>query len=105
LLARHKFGETALPVIAAGENRIALPPGPGDAGRERVEVTIFQAGKSFGGINPGKIRQEHLTHEYTMPRRIISGPGEKEAWEIIVRPEEKARLEIGITGPVDHPVL
>lgn len=106
LLARHDVMETAgLPLLLAGKNSIRFFTNRADAGHDRVELTVIQSGKLFGGNNADAIDRKHLSREYTIPRRIISGSETGETWEIMVRPGEAARLEIEISGPVENPVL
>ncbi|MBM3861579.1 MAG: hypothetical protein FJ395_18295 [Verrucomicrobia bacterium] len=81
----------AAPALRAGENTIAL-------NCARAEVTINSFGVPFGTLNP---RRKQIAREYDMPR-WISGPTE---WDLPVRPGERAKLELELTGAMDTPVL
>jgi len=85
------FHLASVPALRPGENTLALD-------RARAEVTIQAFGTPFGTLNP---RRKKIAREYDMPR-WITGPTE---WDLPVRPGEKARLEIELTGGMDSPVL
>jgi hypothetical protein len=80
-----------LPMLRPGENTVALDCA-------RAEVTVNAFGTPFGTLNP---RRKQIAREYDMPR-WITAPTE---WDLSVRPREKARLELELTGGMDTPVL
>jgi len=86
---------TAAPALRPGENTVTF-------NCARAEVTLNAFGTPFGTLNPRRqIGWKHLAREYEMPR-WITAPTE---WDLPVRPGEKARLEIELTGGMDTPVL
>jgi hypothetical protein len=48
---------------------------------------------------------KHLAREYDVPRWITAPEGPNNAWDLPVRPGEKARLEIELSGGMDRPIL
>jgi hypothetical protein len=94
------------PVLRSGDNALAFdcesPPGV----NARAEVTLNASGALFGTSNPrSKIGWEHLAREYEMPRWITAPEGANNAWDLAVRPGERARLEIEFSGGMNTPVL
>jgi len=46
-----------------------------------------------------------MAREYEMPRWITAPEGADNVWDLLVRPREKSRLEIELSGGMDTPVL
>jgi len=96
----------AFPVVAHGVNRIAFICDAPSNANARADVTLSVFGEPFGTPNPRRmIDARQLTREYGMPRRIATTNAADNAWEIAVRPGERARLEIEIAGALENPAL
>ena len=106
LKARVHPGEASWPVLKPGDNAVAFEcVKPADASA-RAEVVLSAFDQPFGAANPRpKIGWKHLAREYEMPRWITAPDGASNAWDLPVRPGEKARLEIELAGAMDTPVL
>jgi hypothetical protein len=92
-----------LPVERSGDNTVAFRCEPGAGATGRAEVTLIALGTPFGTVKPrAEIAWKHLAREYEMPRWITA---KADTWDVFVRPGEKARLEIDITGALESPAL
>ena len=97
-------GET--PVLRSGDNAVHFDCEKPQDVSARAEITLNAFGAPFGTPNPRrKIGWEHLTREYEMPRLITAADSPDNSWEISVRPNAKARLEIELCGAMGSPVL
>ncbi len=93
-------------VLKSGANAVAFDCEKPATASARAEVTLSAFGTSFGTPNPrSRIGWKHLAHEYEMPRWITAPDGADNAWDLLVRPGERARLEIELSGGMDSPVL
>ena len=106
LKARVHPAEASWPVLKPGKNAVAFDcVKPADASA-RAEVVLSAFDQPFGAANPRpKIGWKHLAREYEMPCWITAPDGANNAWDLPVRPGEKARLEIELAGGMDTPVL
>ncbi len=94
------------PVLQAGGNAIEFSCERPQGVSGRAEVTINSFGKSFGTMNPSRrIGWKHINREYEMTRDILTPDGEDNAWDVAVRPGEKAKVEIELYGTMESPVL
>ena len=94
------------PALQSGQNRVSFACDKPPAGSARAEVTLISSDAPFGESNPHtQIGWDCLAREYEMPRLITAAEGERHAWDLFVRPEEQARLEIELAGTLDTPLL
>ena len=107
LLARVRpVIEHGWPVLLAGDNPVTFACEPPPGVSARAEVTLNTLGMPFGSINPRRqIDWKQLSREYELPRWITAPGGVDNAWDVAVRPGEKARLDIELSGGMDTPVL
>ena len=57
-------------------------------------------------MNPSRrIGWKHINREYEMTREILTPDGEDNAWDVAVRPGDKAKVEIELCGTMESPVL
>jgi hypothetical protein len=107
LLGRVRPATTSgWPLLKAGENSLGFDCEPPAALSARAEVTLLATGLPFGTLNPrAQIGWKHLAREYAMPRWINTPDGADNTWDVPVRPGEKARLEIELSGDLDTPTL
>lgn len=107
LLARVRSPSPAeWPVLKGGDNALEFACEPQAGTTARAEVTVRAAGEPFGAKRPsGEIGWEHLAREYEMARVIAGQDGDEDAWEVMVRPGERARLEIELIGAMRSPIL
>ncbi len=94
------------PVLRPGGNTLEFgcqrPPGL-DA---RAEVTLVASGAPFGTPNPrAQVAWEFLAREYEMPRWITAADSPDNTWDLMVRPGERARLEVELSGAIERPAL
>lgn len=105
LLAHIRFA-SELPMLQAGENTIAFDCARPTNTSARAEVTINSSGEAFGTMNPRRqIAWKNLAREYEMPQWIVSANASDNSWDVMVRPGEKAKLEIELTGAMENPSL
>jgi len=98
------MGET--PMLHSGTNALTFACIPPSNVSARAEVTLSAFGAPFGTANPHRaINWSHLEREYEMTRLINAPDSPDNAWDIGVRPNEKAKLEIGLCGAMESPVL
>ena len=96
----------AWPLLKPGENTVAFDCDKPAGMSARAEVTVNASGAPFGTFNlRAKVGWDHLAREYEMPRWITLPDGANNLWELRVRPGEKARLEIELSGGMEMPVL
>jgi hypothetical protein len=105
-LASIHCGTGGSPVLRSGANALLFscvrPPNVS----ARAEVSLSAFGVPFGTPNPRrKIGWKHLLREYDMARLITEPSGDDNAWDIAVRPNAKARLEIELCGAMASPAL
>ena len=107
LLARVRpHGPAAWPMMREGRNAVALRCEGPQGVSARAEVTLSTFGTAFGTPSAReKIGWPHLAREYEMPRWITSAQGSENAWDVVVRPGEQARLTVELSGGMDTPVL
>ena len=96
-----------LPLLRVGENAIRFDCERPQGVSARAEVTINAFGTPFGTPNPRrKIDWKHLEREYEMTRVFLSSNDLANAsWDVVVRPGEKAELEIELCGSMTSPAL
>jgi len=105
-LASIHYGRGVQPVLHSGQNTLLFSCVPPSNVSARAEVTLNAFGTPFGKPNPRrKIGWEHLDREYEMTRLIAAADSPDNAWEIAVRPNSKARLEIELCGAMASPAL
>ena len=93
-------------MLKSGENAVAFDCMKPTGASARAEVVLSAFDQPFGAPNPRpRIGWKHLAREYEMPRWITAPDGASNAWDLPVRPGEKARLEIELAGAMDTPVL
>lgn len=107
LLARIRpNAASGWPMLKTGENAISLDCARPEGVSARAEVTIVSSGSPFGTRNSrARIDSKRLAREYDMPRWITAADDTGNTWDLPVRPGEKARLEIELSGGMDMPVL
>lgn len=94
------------PALKSGENVVAFECKKPTGVSARAEITLSVFGTPFGTPNPrAKIGRKNLTREYEMPRWITAPEGANNVWDLPVRPNEQARLELELSGNMDKPVL
>ena len=94
------------PGLHSGENALAFDCERPAGVSARAEVTLHAFGAPFGTPNlPSKIGWKHLAREYDMPRWIMAPEETNNVWDLLIRPDEKARLELELSGGMDTPVL
>lgn len=95
-----------LPALKGGSNALTFDCERPQGVSARAEVTLSAFGAPFGTRNPRrKIGWQNVAREYDMPRLIASPDSPDNAWEIAVRPNAKARLEIELCGALASPAL
>ena len=105
-LASIHCGTGVPPVLHSGINAVLFDCEKPQGVSARAEVTLNAFGTPFGTPNPRrKIGWNHLTREYEMTRLITEPNGSDNTWEIAVRPDSKAKLEIELCGAMASPVL
>ena len=107
LLARVRpVTAAAWPALRAGENTLGFDCEKPAGVSARAEVTVRALGEPFGAPNPRRaIDRKPLAREYEMTRLITAPAGDDNAWDVAVRPGERARLEIELRGAMESPVL
>jgi len=106
LKARVHPAEARWPLLKPGENAVAFDCVKPAEVSARAEVVLSAFDQPFGAANPRpRIDWQRLAREYEMPRWITAPEGAGNAWDLPVRPGEKARLEIELAGGMDTPVL
>ncbi len=105
LIARARVGGN-WPVQQAGGNAVVFSCEKPQGASARAEVTINSLGMPFGTMNPGgRIGWKHINREYERTREILTPDGDDNEWDVMVRPGEKARVEIEFCGVMESPVL
>ena len=105
-LASIRCGMGDSPMLHSGPNTLLFSCVPPSNVSARAEVSLNAFGMPFGAPNPRrKIGWEHLVREYEMTRLITASDSPDKAWEIAVRPNSKARLEIELCGTMAAPAL
>lgn len=105
-VAPASAGPAHVPMLRAGPNTFSFACTPPSNASARAEVTVNAFGAPFGTPNPRRrIGWEHLSREYEMTRLITEPAGPDNAWDVAVRPGEKAKLEIELCGAMGSPVL
>jgi hypothetical protein len=107
LLARVRpAATTAWPILQSGSNVVTFDCERPQGVSARAEVTLNALGVSFGAMNPRRqIGWSHLAREYEMTRTIIAPVSVDNAWDVAVRPSQKAVLEFELCGAMESPVL
>ncbi len=99
--------ETANPIsFAQGENNCSLEAG---SEMERAEITFFAHGTSFPALKsismlPDESRRA-LSYEAMEPMAYVPSKGLSRPFPVAIRPDEKAKLEFEILGPIKEPAL
>jgi len=101
----HTAGDT--PVLRSGDNTLAFSCVPPSGVSARAEVTLSAFGAPFGTPNPSRaINWKHLEREYEMTRLFLASNDVNQAtWDVAVRPDAKAKLEIELCGAMTSPAL
>ena len=112
-----KYSEKGVPMkrvpaqaarLRAGKNTVSYS-GTASQGDARAEVTVaalgprFAATKDFASLSADERR--HLAYEAEMPVRYAPEDGFDGRVPVLVRPGERAFLELRVTGPVKNPSL
>ena len=98
------MGET--PLLHSGDNALTFSCDPPSNVSARAEVTLNAFGTPFGTPNPRRaVNETHLEREYEMARLITEPNGINNTWDVAVRPNEKANLEIELCGAMGSPAL
>lgn len=105
LVERRILASTEVPTLVTGENTITYACPSATVGATRAEISINYFSEPFGSVNPAGTGNKYLREEYEMPQRIISPAAHQETWNLSVRPDQTARLEIEISGEVENPTL
>lgn len=97
----------ALPLLRNGDNALSFSCLPVSNASARAEITLNTYGIPFGTPNPHrKIGWKHMEREYEMTRVFLaSNDVDMASWDVAVRPEEKAQLEIELCGAMTSPAL
>lgn len=94
------------PKLATGRNAASFDCEKPQDRSARAEITINAFGSPFGSRNAAaEIGSHHLSRECEMTRLILPSDGNRDSWNVAVRPGAQARLEIEFRGPMDSPVL
>ena len=111
----NKFGQelqavrdgAALPALKSGANAVSLAAA--NATPEvplRAEVTLFAEGRPFGAVKAATAASSAiLDREYALPAWYSVPGGATKLPPLLVRPGRECRLELTLTGHLDHPVL
>lgn len=110
------FNEQGLPLarqslaapymVKGGSNHFSFACPPATNGTPRAELSLNFFGEKFGTQNPkSRIDRTYMRHEYAMPLAITTPDNAPEIFTLAVRPQERARLEIEISGAVLEPTL
>ena len=95
--------------LAAGENTFAYKGGTVDRGLSRAEVTVFACGRQENALKPLGERspelRKALAYEAVMPSVYAPSRGVVDIEPVIVRPGEKASLQVFVRGPVENPSI
>lgn len=112
-----KYSEKGVPVARAAAEPVELIGGDNSVSYEgrvengvaRAEISVFALGKSFPATKDiariDKTARRRLAYEAELPVRYQPAVGFDGRIPVLVRPNEKAFLELRVTGPVAHPSL
>ncbi|TVS15189.1 MAG: hypothetical protein EA424_16970 [Planctomycetaceae bacterium] len=88
LIRRFRPEADAVPILAAGKNRLRFDCQPPEGSRARAEVTVISLGQPFGQRRAdSQIRWQRLDRQYDIPRIITRIDGDDNAWTIVRRAE------------------
>jgi hypothetical protein len=88
LIQRFRPEADAVPMLAAGKNRLRFDGQPPEGSRARAEVTVISLGQPFGQRRAdSQIQWQRLDREYDIPRIITRIDGDDNEWTIIRRVE------------------
>lgn len=95
---QYVMPEGEVPVVTAGENRIAFACEGPEGYHARAQVTVITQGEPLRGMAPqGQVDWSRLRTEYDPPRIIQALDGWQNQWEVLCRPDGKgANLQIEI---------
>ncbi len=97
----------ALPAVRTGVNEMRFECELPQGASARAEVTASTFGEPFGTAQESRaIQRRELVREYEMPRFFPSPTSLADgAWDVAVRPGERAALEIELCGAMADPVV
>ncbi|MDD4017288.1 MAG: prolyl oligopeptidase family serine peptidase [Kiritimatiellae bacterium] len=95
--------------LEQGDNVIAYRGVAGGAQPSRVETTLFALGSSLSALKPRSTwtaeMEKALSYEAVMPSVYAPSRGLVDIRPVVARPNEKARVEMTVFGPVANPTL
>jgi hypothetical protein len=91
-----------IPVVKAGDNRIAFSCAPPQGFSARAEITVMASGEPLAGRTPpDQVNWQLLRDEYDAPRLVTKLDGKENSWEVICRKGEK-RVPFGVEIDVEQ---
>ena len=98
-----------MPPLSAGPIAMQYGGETADGGKARAEVTLFAQHSPVAALKPrtelDKAQNRLIDYEAVMPSVYCPAKGLTAVEPVYVRPNEKARLEVTIHGPVSKPTL